>query len=309
MRTHTAQESLHDFRNAHDPVMTRHHQMALGEYQGVQLGWDALDELTGGVFGGDLVSFVGRPAQGKTFKMLYAADTARRAGKVALFLTMEMKNIDIQQRLAAMVAGVPGMHLKKGQLMADKREQLRFSLQELAGTETPLFILDGGLKMRVDRLHLICQQIQPDIVFVDGAYMLKHPDASLQKFRRIDAVCEDLKEAIAMDLDLPVVASWQFNREKIKKAKKGEEVELTMDDIYGSDTIAHASSIILALTQSDSAATIKKRRLDGLKIRDAPRMSFYVNWDFYNMDFSQCEAPPQPGKDQEQQEEEAPYVT
>jgi replicative DNA helicase len=87
---------------------------------GLMCGWPTLDEMSGGLVRGDLLSFIGRPAAGKTWQMLFAAhhgwDLAGKAELYAkangteclvppqsrMFVSMEMSTLSIMQRLTAM---------------------------------------------------------------------------------------------------------------------------------------------------------------------------------------------------------------
>ena len=80
------------------------------------LGWPSFDKLCGGLVGGDVVSFIGRPAAGKSYQLLYSALNMWDKGFRPLFFSMEMKPISIIQRLTAMDAKIPVTGLKKAEL-------------------------------------------------------------------------------------------------------------------------------------------------------------------------------------------------
>jgi replicative DNA helicase len=68
----------------------------------------------GSIVPGDVISFVGRPAQGKSWMMLYIAlHNWRYLKKNVLFVSMEMNPLSIAQRVTAMYAHVPYGQLKK----------------------------------------------------------------------------------------------------------------------------------------------------------------------------------------------------
>jgi replicative DNA helicase len=85
-------------------------------------------------------------------------------------------------------------------------------------------------------------------------------------------------------LKIPVLATYQFNRESAKK-KKGEQI--TQDDVYGSDAIAQLSTIMLGLLENTTIEQEKSRTVMILKGRGGETGAFKVNWDFQKMNFDE----------------------
>ena len=158
-------------------------------------------------------------------------------------------------------------------------------MRSVGNYDNPLWVVDGNLTATVEDISALCYQLKPDAVFVDGAYLLKVP-GKFGKYEKIGEIAQGLKSRIAGDHDVPVVASWQFNRESMK-IKKGDKVGL--EHIAGSDEIGQLSSIVLGLFQEDSAETITRRKIDILKGRSGEIGEIFVKWDFQKMDFSEVE--------------------
>ena len=122
------QRSAHliDFRESYDPIIAAHMAKLYGSEGGVKLGWPSLDEMMGGAHKGDMISYVGRPATGKTWNMLYSACHAwEQQGKVPMFVTFEMTGIMIRERMAALYAHVPSMMLKLGKMTGKGLDTLK----------------------------------------------------------------------------------------------------------------------------------------------------------------------------------------
>lgn len=282
-------KNLFDLREAHDFILEEYvKQLSLSDELGLLFGWPRLDKMTGGAKAGDLISFVGRPASGKTFKLLYVAHQAWMRGRVPLFVSMEMNTLIIAQRLAAMHSKVNLSHLLKGGFTKPQYAKLKEGLQQAGSMEHPFWVVDGNLTATVDDIIMLCRQLRPSAVFVDGAYLLRHPNPKASKWDRIAENAEWLKQKVAQDIGVPVITSYQFNRESSKKKKKGEGDHAGLEDIYGSDAIAQLSSVVLGLFQPDDSIEAQKQRVvTVLKGRHGETGSFSVNWDFHNMDFSQ----------------------
>ena len=105
---------------------------------------------------------------------------------------------------------------------------------------------------------LYTQQLKPDLVLIDGAYLLSHRDKRLNKWQRVEANCEALKQQLAGECRVPVIASFQFNRVAEKKLKKAEEKKgentpkVDLEDIAHSDAIGQISSIVLGFFEDST---------------------------------------------------------
>ncbi len=287
------QKQVVDFRHAYEVVVGEYaSKFNLTDQKGLHMGWPYIDELTGGLVRGDVASMVGRPAAGKTWQLLYAAHHGwRKAGKnhdpeadqSRLFVSMEIGLLPIQQRLAAMQAHVSASNLKKSALGSGKLSMLKAGLAEIKDYGAPFWVVDGNLAATVEDIWALARQLKPAAIFIDGAYLVKHP-TERDRYRRVAENAELIKSELAPIA--PTVCSWQFAKTAGKKnPKKGEKV--TMDDIGYTDAIAQVSSLVLGLFQEDSVETLNQRKVEVLKGRNGETGSFITAWDFQTMDFSE----------------------
>lgn len=283
--------SVLDFRSIAEIIKAEYiKQKMMDTAYGMEFGWATLDEMAGGLGPGDVCSIVGRPASGKTFMGLSVAYHNWRRGRVPLFLSMEMTNIAIGQRLASVHSSTPLTQLLKGTLTTKSYGVLMERLVQGKTVQNPFWLLDGNLATTVDDLMLHCRQFNPSAVVIDGAYLLRHTNPKMSRFEKLTDNMERIKQRLATDCQLPVVCSFQFSREVSKKSKKGFESNDTaagLEDIYGSDAIGQLSSVVLGMFEEESVSTLKRRRVDVLKGRNGETGKFLINWDFYNMDFSE----------------------
>ena len=122
-----------------------------------------MDEMTGGLVVGDMVSLVGRPAKGKTWQMLYNAHHAwQRHGAAIMFVSMEMKVLPIEQRLAAMNAHVPAGQLKNALLSTNNLNKVKGALKEIKGFKAPFWVVDGNFTATVEDVYVLARQLKPD---------------------------------------------------------------------------------------------------------------------------------------------------
>jgi len=220
-----------------------------------------------------------------TFLLLFMALNAWKKGGVPiLFVSMEMKPEVIFQRLATMFTGVPLTHLMKGDLSTKDYKDFFKTITGLVDNDAPFYVVDGNLSSTAEDIWVLGRQLKPDALFIDGAYLVRHPDTRLNKYARIEANCEIFKTSLAGDLDIPVCLSYQFNREAVK-TKKDETAGL--EHIAGSDAIGQLSSVVLGLMQSENVETLSSRVVDILKGRNGEQGQFPIHWDFQTMNFTQ----------------------
>jgi len=276
---------------AYKLIKDNYMQQWLGE-DGIHVGWPYLDRLTGGLLGGDVLVIVGRPGTGKTYNLLHMAMHPWLQGKVPLVVSMEMNPLALSQRIAAMQANVPANYIKTGDIPPKFKDKVFNVLSENAEDEgkPPFWIVDGNLTASVNDIALLCHQLKPDCVYVDGAYMLKS-ESGFAKHEQIADSIQGLKEKIAGTLDIPVVASYQFNREQTKAAEKGKT---GVQHIGGSDAIGQIASVVLGVSGENDPSLPSfhdhVKIIEVLKGRNGETGSFKINWKFSTwpyMDFSE----------------------
>lgn len=218
-----------------------------------------------------------------TIKLLYTAHHAWMKGRPILFISMEMLTTIITQRLAAMHSHKKLSDIMKAELSTKAVTALMTDLHKLQKAEFPFWVADGSMIHTVDDIMVLCHQLKPAAAFVDGAYLLNHPDKRLSKWDKQAENARQLKQRLATDLGIPVVASYQLTKGsvKAKKAKGGKDISDGMEDVYGSDEMAQLSTVMLGLFDHEDEIEKKKKRLVKiLKGRNGETGEFTINWDF-----------------------------
>jgi replicative DNA helicase len=281
---------LHDFRDAFSPVLAAHSQALQGAGVGIETGWPTLDGMIGGIQPGDLFSIVGRPQEGKSWAMVWMALHAWRQGHPVMMMTVEMSALSILQRLAALYTGVPSSALRLGQMTSDMRERFGGRMILAQDSDVPLYVVDATQAPTVPDIAMLTQQLKPEAVYIDGAYLLRHSDPGMTKFRKVAAVCDQIKFDLATELQIATVASWQFSRDAVKR-KRGDDRPVGLEDIAFADEIGQNSSVITGLLGDKTPESIRSKLMSILKDRDGPSGGeFRINWEFeITMDFSELD--------------------
>lgn len=263
-----------------------YHNTLISASPAAAFGWPYMDNMSGGCLPGDVVSFVGRPAMGKTWFLLYVALYNWVAKHMnVVFVSMEMNTLAIAQRLGAMYAGTNISQLKIAGYSSSTMGIFMKGLSKMDQEPSKFYVVDGNMAASVEDMYALTSQLGGQVLLLDGAYLARHKNPRLDRFTRV-AENVELMKRYGTDMEIPTFASWQFNREASKKViMKGGKAGL--EDIGFSDAIGQISSIVCGLMQEEGVETMQKRSVDVLKGRNGEIGQFAVNWLFSTMNFQQ----------------------
>lgn len=226
---------------------------------GIPVGLPYLDEVTGGVQMGDAWAVAGRPSTGKSWISIRSSLGAYRAGYKVLFVSMEMPLNQVGRRSAAMGAGISTTNLRLGRLSAFARRSLVSYLDRLSDNREHFHILPGKLDMSVQDILLKVKELRPDLLVVDGAYMVRPSGAGrsrLTGWEKEKAVAEELKQ-LAINENIGCIGTYQFSRGGDKKG---------LDGIAGTDAIGQVASVVLGLTNEPTVTRFDRLQYKHLEI-------------------------------------------
>lgn len=277
-------------KDAPELVLTAYHQTNAIE-QVAMFGWPYMDVQSGGVMPGDVISFVGRPAVGKTWLTLWTAMHNWAVRKLnVLYVSMEMMTLPIAQRIVALYTKQNISQLKVAGYSHQTFAKFYAGLKALSMESAKMYVVDGNLATNVEDLFALAEMLDCTVIFIDGAYLLRHRNIKLDRWTRAAENVELIKR-FCTDLEVMAFCSWQFNREATKKQKKGHGDQGDLEDIGYSDAIGQISSIALSLFQEDSVETMKQRKVQVMKGRNGEVGQFSIAWDFVGMTFHQTNPP------------------
>ncbi|MGB9696505.1 MAG: replicative DNA helicase [Ignavibacteria bacterium] len=208
---------------------------------GVPTGFTKLDDLTSGFQKSELIIIAGRPSHGKTaFALNIARNAAARNMSVAVF-SLEMSFRELMLRLLASEAGVDGRKLKTGRLPQSDWERVLKTYHRL---KTNLFIDDssdlGVLELRA-KARRLKRDHNIDMIVVDYLQLLRGGDNWERREQEVAYISRSLK-AIAKELDIPVVACAQLNRQI---EQRGKEKKPQLADLRESGAIEQDADVVI----------------------------------------------------------------
>ena len=209
---------------------------------GVKTGWDYLDKETGGFQNGDFIVFPARPSVGKTWCLIHSARTAWLSGKSVLFVSMEMPLKRIASRFAAHHANLNPDYVRKGRLSYWGREYYQEALESLYGAHN-FHLYAGNFKKTTADVDALIQELNPDVVYIDGIYLMRpaNPSARAGRYEAAAYVVDELNQ-MALMRNRPVVTTTQFGRAAGKRGKEG-----SLENIGYTDAISTHATIVIGI--------------------------------------------------------------
>ena len=229
-------EKLYTLKSLYKPVIDRYKkiQSSGDDIFGVPFGIPSLDRTSSGAQPGDSIAIIGRPGSSKSYLLLNAAMAGSAKGHRVMVETLEMPAEQCMARLYGLKGNIPVSGIRKGKLSWWGERKLERTAQGFESAD--FYIYEGTFNTTFEDLLIKVQEVQPDILYVDGAYLLKTRERTGARWERIAATAEGLK-SLSLTANIPVVGTYQFNR-------KGSG---DLAHIGGSDAIGQLASIVLSM--------------------------------------------------------------
>ncbi len=247
---------------------------------GVSSGFKDVDKLFNGFKDGELVILAARPSVGKTAFALNLAVNAAKAGNRVAFLSLEMSNSQLVQRMLCSEAMVSMQKINAGTIGENDWGALVEASARLANLD--LYIDDTpGLSIQQLRTkaNRLMHGVEPNngIVFVDYLQLMQPPTARKDGNRAVEVseISRGLK-ILAKDLHMPVIALSQLSRAIEQRSKADKTPKLS--DLRESGSIEQDADIVMFLDRSlteeeaddDSRPGLNEARLVVAKHRNGP---------------------------------------
>jgi replicative DNA helicase len=210
------------------------------EFLGIPTGFTKIDEATAGLQGGQLITIIAPPKTGKSQIALKMAINVHQQGYVPMFQSFEMNNHEQQQRHDAMRANISHGRLRRGKLLPTEEDRYVDILNAMEN-ERSFHLIDAVNGITVSALAAKIEQTKPDIVFVDGVYlMLDEISGEMNTPQAITNVTRALKR-LAQKINKPIIITTQTLLWKMRAGK------VTADSIGYSSSFFQDSDVILGL--------------------------------------------------------------
>lgn len=220
---------------------------ATGGIIGLPYPWECMNAMTGGMCPGDLIYIYGRPGQMKSWLLSVIAASTGQSNKRVLLYTKEIDDDTFKERVISIILGLDYSDFRGGRLSPAEYKAFydyAISLDDDNddGTQAGMFfVTDKGCRSprTVQQLMAIAERINPDVIFVDGFYLLNPGRLNAKKsdHEKIKAISRELK-SYAQSLKVPIICTSQANRDGEKNSNVGQTNDAAFSDAVGQDADA-----------------------------------------------------------------------
>lgn len=207
--------SMHDVMvNAFNYIDARmeNHEADLG----VMTGLIELDDITsGGMHPAELVILAARPSMGKTALATNIAEHVAVEGRhTTLFVSLEMANLELAQRMLCGRGRIDGQKLRKNFLSNEDYERLQHAAAELG--EAPLYI-DDTPSRNINEIAAVARRLKRQtgglgLIVIDYLQLIEPDDPRDPRQEQVSKIARRLK-GMARELEVPVLCLAQLNRQ------------------------------------------------------------------------------------------------
>ena len=242
------------------------------EFLGIPTGFAKIDEATAGLQGGQLVTIIAPPKTGKSQIALKIAINVHQQGYVPMFQSFEMNNHEQQQRHDSMRAHVSHGRLRRGKLLPAEDSRYVDVLNEME-KEHSFHLVDAVNGITVSALAAKIENTKPDIVFVDGVYlMLDEITGEMNTPQAITNITRALKR-LAQKIDKPIIITTQTLLWKMRAGK------VTADSIGYSSSFFQDSDVILGLEPVEEDGDIRLLKIVASRNSGPSEVALTWKWE------------------------------
>lgn len=250
--------------------------------RGIPTGFVGLDRITQGMRPQQFIVFAGEPKRGKSLFALILANSSHIHGKRPLFVSFEMSIEEQEARYDALIAKVPYGRILSGDLNNAEMQRIRKALSLRKNMQPFIFTEDTSSLTTVSALASKVQEFQPDVLFVDGVYLMDDEEGEAKGSpQALTNITRALKR-LAQRFDIPVIATTQVLSWKLQNRKTRA---VTADAIGYTSSFAQDADLILGVERNpdlDDQAIIRV-----VLARSSPTGEVHVKWDWQTMEFEE----------------------
>lgn len=218
----------------------------------INLGFPKLDDLLGGLEGGDVIVIGARPAVGKSAFVTQITSNIAKQGKKIGFYNLEMQNKQVYERFLVSESGISLTRLRRAvRFLGDEKEKFDKANEVLEKADNIVIRTDSKTvsDIRSEVLHM-----DYDLLIIDYLQLLK-ADKTYRGNRtaEVGEISKAIKR-LAMELNIPIIALSQLNRVSEMRDVK----EPTMAELREAGDIEQDASVIILLWNMDPNNRSKK---------------------------------------------------
>ena len=211
-------------------------------------GFFDLDGLTDGLHQGELTVVGARPGVGKTTFSLQIAEKIASKNKSVAYVSLEMSEEQIIQKLIARKTRVNSRKIRNGDLEDSEIDKIGIACGEIS--ELPLSILTKA--NTIQQIEIEARRMKNrnklDLLVIDYLQLVRNLGNFKSREQEVADISRTLK-LLSLELEIPIIALCQLNRNASRN-------EPTLADIRESGSIEQDADNVIFLYQEDEENNI-----------------------------------------------------
>ena len=272
-------KSIKNISDAVDEAVEETTLASLSKGKFIDTGIKALDEITGGLFPGQLTTIAARQGLGKSSLALSIAmnvainNEIKR--KVGIF-TLEMSSTEYVNRMISALSGIDSLRLKKGIIYKDERSKYEEAVNKIKDSGN--IVIDDTSNITMSMIRNKLRKMKEwgiEVAVIDQMGLIADRFPNEQEHVRVDRLSYLLKN-LAREFDISIINIQQMNRsiESIQRVKFKEPQ--TSDLAQAGES---SPDLIIMITHETQNKVILKSKLWIVKNRNGAMGSVDVKFD------------------------------
>ena len=206
-------------------------------------GFFELDALTDGLHKGELTIIGGRPATGKTTFALQIAERIAGYNKSVMFVSLEMSEEQIIQKILAKKSRVNSRKIRNGDLTEEELDNIYIKCGEISDLPLLLYTKLKSIQQIEIEARKLKNKGKIDLLIIDYLQLVRNMGNFKSREQEVADISRTLK-LLSLELEIPIIALCQLNRNASKN-------EPTLADIRESGSIEQDADNVIFLYQED----------------------------------------------------------
>ena len=207
-----------------------------------------LDSMICGLHKQELTIIGARPGVGKTTLALQIAEKIARNDKNVLFVSLEMSDTQLIQKMIARTGNVKSYRMRMGTIEDEDWTKISNAIGKLSDLK-----FNTNSKIRtIQKLELEARKLKNrgklDLIIIDYIQLLKSKDKFNSREQEVADISRRLK-LISLELDIPVIALCQLNR-------NASNNEPNLSDLRESGSLEQDADNVIFLHQENNESNI-----------------------------------------------------
>jgi archaellum biogenesis ATPase FlaH len=253
---------------------------------------DMFNKITGGGLTSKTLNvLMASPGAGKTLAMCHMAAGYLTAGLNVLYITLEMSEERISERIDANLMNVAMADIESmGKKMYDKKIEdiQKKTVGKLIVKEYPTVQAGSGHFRHLIKELEMKRKFSADVVFIDYINLCQsmvYRGANVSSYEKIKSIAEELR-GLAVELVVPIITATQINRSGAASS------DVSMENVAESFGLPATADLFLALIRTDELDDLGQMMVKQLKNRYADMTQnrrFVIGVDRTKMRLFDCE--------------------